>query len=76
MLTLKSLSKAERFVKSQNDKGNDLRWEGWTIISFAPDEAAIYSKNGAYRHGVWGFENRYAVNDQGEWNIDRRDVLR
>jgi hypothetical protein len=76
MLTIKSLEKAERFVKSQNNKGNDLWWEGWDIMSFAPNEAAVYSKNGAYRHGAWGFQNRYAVNAQGEWEIDRRDVLK
>ena len=75
MLTLKSLDKAERFVKRQKDKGNDVRWEGWDIVFWSPNDQAFYSRNGAYRNGAWGFENRAAVNTKGEWEVDRRDVL-
>ena len=76
MLTLKSLEKAERFVRTQQEKGSDVRWDGWTMVFFQPNDGAYFSRNGAYRHGTWGFENRVAVNTKGEWEVDRRDVLR
>lgn len=76
MLTLKSLDKAERFVAKQQELGSDVRWDGWEIVFFEPVEHAVYSRNGAYRNGSWGFENRATVNTDGEWEIDRRDILR
>jgi hypothetical protein len=76
MLTLKSPDKAEQFVRRQTEKGNDVRWDGWDIVFFAPNDSAFYSRNGAYRNGTWGFENRATVNTKGEWEVDRRDVLR
>lgn len=76
MLTLKSLDKAERFVTRQQNLGSDVRWEGWDIVFFSPNEGGFYSRNGAYRNGTWGFENRATVNTKGEYEVDRRDVLR
>jgi hypothetical protein len=75
MLTLKTLDKAERFVTRQKDNGNDVRWAGWDLVFFAPNDQAFYSRNGAFRNGSWGYENRVTVNTKGEWEVDRRDVL-
>ena len=76
MLTLNSLDKAERFVTTQQQAGIDVRWDGWDLVFFRPADHGYYSKNGAYRNGVWGVENRAAVNGNGEWVVDRRDVRR
>lgn len=75
MLTLKSLDKAERFVKRQQELGNDVRWEGWDLVFFAPNDGGFYSRNGAYRNGAWGFENKSVIDERGHWHIDRRDVV-
>lgn len=75
MLTLKSLDKAEQFVADQAEKGGDVRWDGWDIVFHRPADTAFFSRNGAFRNGAWGFENRAAVTTKGEWKVDRRDVL-
>lgn len=75
MLTL-GIKKADRFVTEQQALGNDVRWDGWTMIFFRPSEAAIYSKDGAFRNGVWGFNNRVALNDKGVWEVDFRNVIK
>lgn len=75
MLTLKSPDKANGFVTRQQENGNDVRWDGWDIVFFSPNDQAFYSRNGAFRNGAWGYENRATVNNKGEWEVDRRDVL-
>ena len=73
MLTL-GLKKADKFVKAQQELGNDVRWEGWTMIFFRPEPKGVYSKDGAFRNGTWGFDNRVEVNEKGLWEIDFRNV--
>lgn len=73
MLTL-GVKKADKFVREQKELGNDVRWDGWTMVFFRPSPAAVYSKDGAFREGVWGFDNRVEVNDKGLWEIDYRNV--
>ena len=83
MLTLNSLSRAERFVTEQKNAGNDVRWDGYDMVFFRgdaedPDKTAhaFHSPAGSFRNGVWGFENRVPVNDSGVWEIDYRNVKR
>lgn len=83
MLTLNSLSRAERFVTEQQKSGNDVRWDGWDIVFFRGDPEnpqktahGYISEDGAFRNGVWGFENRVPVSDSGVWEIDYRNVKR
>jgi len=73
MLTL-GIKKADKFVREQNELGNDVRWDGWDMIFFRPSEKGIYNKDGAFRNGQWGFDNRVTVNDKGLWEIDYRNV--
>lgn len=73
MLTL-GIKKVEKFVRQQQALGNDLRWDGWDMVFFRPAENAVYSKDGAFRNGVWGYENRITVNNNGIWEIDYRNV--
>ncbi len=75
MLTL-GIKKAEKFVREQKELGNDVRWENYTMIFFRPEASAVYSKDGAFRSGVWGFDNRVEVNDKGLWEIDYRNVYK
>lgn len=75
MLTL-GIKKAEKFVKQQQTRGNDVRWDGWDIVFFRSAPHAIHSKEGAFRKGEWGFENRVKVNDKGIWEVDFRNVKR
>ena len=74
MLTIKSVKQAEKFVEQQKRLGNDIRWDNYDIVFFRKSEKGITSKDGAFRNGVWGFENRFTVNENGEWNIDARNL--
>lgn len=75
MLTL-GIKKADKFVKQQQELGNDVRWDGWDMVFFRQADQGVYSKDGAFRSGVWGFENRVPVNDKGLWEVDWRNVRR
>lgn len=70
------IRKVHSFVSKQQHLGNDVRWDGWDIVFFRPVEHAIYSKDGVFRNGVWGFDNRVIVNSEGIWSIDRRNLKR
>lgn len=63
-------------VSQQQSLGNDVRWDGWDIVFFRPDERGIHSPSGARRNNTWGFENRFKVNSMGEWVIDPRNLVR
>lgn len=73
MLTL-GIKKADKFVIEQKQLGNDVRWDGYTMVFFRPASNGIYSKDGAFRNGEWGFDNRIEVNEKGLWEIDWRNV--
>lgn len=75
MLTL-SYNRTDKFVNEQKALGNDLRWDGWDLVFFKPDDKGIYSSQGAFRDGVWGFDNRVTVNEKGLWDIDWRNIKR
>jgi hypothetical protein len=76
MLTLKHPREAEKFVARQQKLGNDVRWDGWDIVFFRPAPQGVYSKDGAFRGGQWGFENRFAVTREGTWEVDYKNVRR
>lgn len=73
MLTL-GIKKIEAFVKSQQELGNNVRWNNYTLEFFRPAEQAIYSKDGAFRDDAWGYLNKVEVNDKGLYEIDYRNV--
>ncbi len=75
-LDISGLKAAHEFVRKQRAAGNDVRWEGWDMVFFRPADQAIHSKDGAFRNGVWGFDNRVVVNSEGIWSIDPRNVKR
>lgn len=76
MLTL-GYKKVDKFVREQQDLGNDVRWDGWTMIFFRPDRRGERQANdGAFRKGTYGFETRVSANEKGLWDIDWRNVRR
>jgi hypothetical protein len=66
----------DAFVTEQKARGNDVRWDGWTLVFFRKnrDERGFTSKYGAYRHKNWGFETRVEVNSFGKWKVPARSV--
>ncbi len=60
-----NLANAEVFVR----KTPGYSWDGWTIEQFVPNDRAATRVNGAFRNGVWGFLNRYEVNEKGKYNL-------
>lgn len=76
MLTINTPVEAERFVRRQQRLGNDVRWDGWDLVFFREAPQGVYSKDGAFRNGAWGFENRSPVNAAGQWEVDYRNVRR
>ncbi len=70
------IKQAHRMVNQQRSAGNDVRWDNYDIVFFRPAEVAMYSPDGAFRDGKWGYENRFAVNEQGIWEVDARNIRR
>ena len=72
------IKRIDKFVDEQNALGNDVRWDVYhkTLVFFRPAEKAIFSQNGAFRNGVWGYDNRVEVTEQGVWEVDFRNVKR
>lgn len=76
MLTINSLSEAEKFVNRQQRLGNDVRWDGWDMVFFREAPQAVYSTDGVIRNGKYGFDNRSELPGEGTWEIDYRNVRR
>lgn len=76
MLTIAGLKKAEQFISKQQALGNDCYWNGWDMVFFRTAPQAVYSKQGAFRNGEWGFNNISPVENDGTWRIDYRNVRR
>jgi hypothetical protein len=76
MLVLKGLDEAERFVARQERLGSDIRWDNYDIVIFKPSHTSIYTQDGAFRNGMWGYENRSPIQSDGTWRVDHRNVKR
>jgi hypothetical protein len=76
MLELKGIKHADRFVKEQRAAGSDCRWDGWDVVIFKSSDRARTSREGVFRNGVWGYDNRSVVSTDGIWEIDWRNVRR
>ena len=74
MKILDSLDAAESFVAQQQALGVDCRWDNYDIVFFRAAEQGFYSRNGSFRNGVWGFDNRFPVTSKGTWEVDSRNV--
>jgi hypothetical protein len=74
MLKLSGLNRAEKFVREQQDLGANVRWDGWEIVYFRPEPSAASRRHGSFKDGVWGYENRSVVDEQGVWEVDFRNI--
>lgn len=66
----------DQFVSEQNERGSDVRWDGWTLVFFrkSRDNKGYLKPFGAFRKGNWGFETRVAVDNSGKWRVPSRNV--
>lgn len=70
------IKSVHKMVNQQRSMGVDVRWENYDVIFFRPADHAMYSADGEFRNGVWGFSNRFGVNSDGKWKIDSRNLKR
>lgn len=74
MFTLNNLEQAEAFVTYQQSLRNDFRWDNYDIVYFTASPHGMYSIDGAFRNGTWGFETRVGVSDAGTWTINPKNI--
>lgn len=75
MITLKYRN-ADEFVTRQQEAGNDVRWDGWTMVFFSPHRKARRSPRGHFRNGEYGFEYRVSPNQYGKWKVKEEYVVK
>lgn len=68
------LRAAHRLVAEQQALGVDCEWDGWDMVFYRTADHAMHSVNGCFRKGAWAFENRVAVNNDGKWLVDKRNL--
>lgn len=51
-----TIDEADDFVKDQNQKGNRIRWQGWSARIFRPRAGADLDPRGVRNGEEWGFE--------------------
>lgn len=73
-MLINSVKQAEKLVATEKRLGTDVRWDNYDVVFFREAENGMYSKQGAFRNGKWGFENRFKLNDDGVWDIDIRNL--
>ncbi len=71
-----NLKRSDEFVKNQQNHGVDIRWDGWEMIFFREYPTAVFSKDGVFRNGKWGYEQRVSPNVKGVWEVDFRNIKR
>lgn len=67
--TFLDLGQAERFVKTAQEAGKDVFWDGWTIKIFTPGAGGFFKTFGAYRNGRWGTMRSIESDSNGRWRI-------
>lgn len=72
---ISGLENAEQFVTGQKSLGNEVYWNNYDLVFFRPSPRAEFSKFGAYRNGLWGYQTVSAVTDNGTWEVDSRNVV-
>lgn len=60
-MLISKLEYAESIVK----KFNDLRWNGWNIVSRQQTPNGFSSKHGSFINGKWGIDKVYPLTEKG-----------
>lgn len=67
---------ADKFVAEQQRLGNDVEWDGWTLVFYKPSPNSVYTKQGVFRNGQWCYANRFDMDRTGKYQIDSRNLKR
>lgn len=67
-----TFNRVDNFVTKLQRKGVKVRWEGWNMVFFKPDNRALRSPNGKRWDNEWGFETVVSPNDEGRWLVNYR----
>lgn len=59
----------DTFVDEQTQRGNDVTWDGYTLVFFKSNPNGFNDKNGAFKNGKWGVQARVDVDSDGLWRI-------
>lgn len=65
-----AFDKVDQFVAKQQRKGIAVRWEGWDMKFFKPDNRAKRNPTGVRIGDAWGFETIVSPNKQGKWLVN------
>lgn len=76
---------AHKFVRSQRQLGNNVRWDGWDVVFWKPTRHGFNTSSrtngvvntvGSFdrKKGRWGVETRISVDSNGMWRIPNRHV--
>lgn len=60
---------AENLVESLKDKIN-IYWDGYDICIFEKDHNAYYNNKGIFKNGLYGFERKFSINEEGLYHLD------
>ena len=62
-----NIKNADKKIAQLKAEGHDVYWDNYTVVSFRPNPNAVYSTQGIYRNGQFGYEKRFEVNQNGLW---------
>jgi len=60
------LQKMEQIVLSRSD----LEWEGWNVVRYTENSNALFTKDGAFRHGKWMKKKVFPLTEKG-WHLPK-----
>jgi hypothetical protein len=68
-MLVKSLEQMEKIV----DSAEDLRWDGWDVVSIKPTDSGLMSKDAIQIDGKWYIQKRFILTTNG-WEIPNKIV--
>lgn len=54
----------EKIISSRKD----LEWDGWNVVKYTNSNSAMYSVDGAFRHGKWVKKKVFPLTEDG-WHL-------
>lgn len=55
-------------------KNNTIFWNGWDLVIHRPDARAMYSSDGRFHEGKWGYQQVTSPDSTGVWRVNARDL--
>jgi hypothetical protein len=78
-----SYDEVDEFVSNQQALGNNVRWDGYTMVFFKRTDHGFTNEKGAFqrvdsrskkRGGFWGMELRVDPGTDGAWKVPGKYV--